>query len=137
MNMKTISPKLGVGCMVSFLGDSFKSLGLPFLLQETGLSKPNPKFRRILYIFGGLHPKKLKKMSNTIWPIWLFTKSIYLITIRNKKIKLGKFYLCTKFEKNVMKNKKVMILELLRISGKVMKIPPKRLIFPHNSKKNL
>ena len=61
MNMKTISPKLGVGCMVSFLGDSFKSLGLPFLLQETGLSKPNPKFRRILYIFGGLHPKKLKK----------------------------------------------------------------------------
>ena len=26
------------------LGDSFKSMALPFLFQDTGMNKPNPKF---------------------------------------------------------------------------------------------
>ena len=35
---------IGVGYTVSFLGDSSKSMAPPFLFQDIGLNKLNPKF---------------------------------------------------------------------------------------------
>ena len=55
-NLYYIKIYVGVGGTVQILGDIVKSWALPFFFQDSGVIKPNPKLKRILCIFGGLHP---------------------------------------------------------------------------------